>query len=291
MPANRSRTENWRQSLQQIVERNGALELAVRPPMSEGAGTPGPDIVWRVRLLKVSEQEILVAPPAAAGQQVRLPEHTPLIASFVIGQNRWAFRTTVICEAAAPARSAEPFAIALATPANVERCPRRLNERYATTGFNLPEVRCWPILDPSTIAAAESASRANLSRLWTNAPSTLVAETPSTPITPEVGPSVTARLQNISGGGVGLLVTPDAASVLDRHAFIWAELSLPPYIPAPLCVTVRRVHTHLESTHMVYLGCALDFTWSPQSQRFVADLFNRYLSCLHGKVAVTSEAA
>lgn len=282
MPAQRSRTENWRQSLQQIIDRNGCIELAVRPPAADPAHTPA-DLVFRVRLLAVNDREVTIAMPNAAGHAVPLTRNAPIIASFVIGQNRWAFRTTIIAEHASPSRGGESAALVLSAPTSVDRCPRRGSARANTAGFNLPNVTCWAVLDPGTIAAAEAANRAEITRAWTQPHDASAPAKASQPmLMPEVGPPVTAQLMNLSGGGVGLLLTPDAARAIDRNPFTWLRLDLSPHLPAPLCVTVRRVHTHLDASQMIYLGCSLDFTWSPQGQRFVGDLLSRYVACLQG---------
>ena len=63
MPANRSRTLQWRRCLQQIHERNGALELAVA--REYGEGQEGSHLVWRVRVLELRSNEIVVEQPMA----------------------------------------------------------------------------------------------------------------------------------------------------------------------------------------------------------------------------------
>ncbi|MBX9737671.1 MAG: flagellar brake protein [Phycisphaerales bacterium] len=301
MPAHRSRTENWRQCLEQIAERTGAIELAVRTLGAAGgagggpggnAQSNGPDIVWRVKLLDVGARELLVTSPAAAGQRVELAPQQMLTASYVIGQNRWAFATTVLGDRPAPARSMDGVAIALSLPTSVNRCPRRSSERLAISGFNLPEVECWPVLDPTTIAAAESANRAMLTRVWTKPDAPCASgDRAIEHVMPEVGPRVTARLVNISGGGVGLSMTPESHSAIDRHAFTFVRMRLAPHVPAPLCMTVRRAHSKLESDGLIHVGCALDYTWSPEGQRFIAELFARYMTCIQGKGRRLVEAA
>ncbi len=295
MPAHRSRTENWRQCLEQIGERAGAIELAARP----AATTPGTpvepraDIVWRVKLLEVGQKELLVSSPGAAGRRVELASELALMASYVIGQNRWAFATTVLGTRPAPARSMDGIGIALSLPTAVNRCPRRSSDRVSTSNFNLPEVDCWPVLNPDTIAAAESANRAMLTRMWTrpDVPAGSACEASMEHEMPEVGPRVNARLVNISGGGVGLSMTPESYSAIDRSAFTFVRLRLSPHVPAPLCMTVRRAHAKLESDGMMHVGCALDFTWSPESQRFIAELFARYMTCVQGRGRRLVEAA
>ncbi len=60
-----------------------------------------------------------------------------------------------------------------------------------------------PLLEPSTVIAAETANRHRI-----------LDRKPGTPddLLPEVGPAFSAKLMNIGGGGVGLLVTRDEAA-------------------------------------------------------------------------------
>jgi len=64
VPASRSRTERWRDCLHQIYERSGGLDVAIAGGR-EGAPS---HLLWRVRVLGLSEAEIVVECPSAAGQ-------------------------------------------------------------------------------------------------------------------------------------------------------------------------------------------------------------------------------
>ncbi|MEX2080215.1 MAG: hypothetical protein WEC33_01245, partial [Dehalococcoidia bacterium] len=90
MPANRSRTDRWRDCLTQLLERNGALEITF--PAGAQA-VPGANVLWRVRLLAMDEETLTVEQPNAAGQTLQLDEGIDLIAVMQIGQNRWMFHT------------------------------------------------------------------------------------------------------------------------------------------------------------------------------------------------------
>ena len=70
MPANRSRTQRWREQLDLILARGGGLELSLDRAASVDQT---PDLVWRVRILQVNEDSILVEMPGAAGASVELP--------------------------------------------------------------------------------------------------------------------------------------------------------------------------------------------------------------------------
>ncbi|MCA9299347.1 MAG: flagellar brake domain-containing protein, partial [Phycisphaerales bacterium] len=89
MPANRSRTERWRDGLQQIFERHGGIEISVASDDDQ------PDLIWRVRILRLTDDEIVVERPSAMGATFDLCEGTALVGGMVIGQNRWMFHTEV----------------------------------------------------------------------------------------------------------------------------------------------------------------------------------------------------
>jgi len=89
MPAVRSRTDNWRRSLQQIHERNGALEITLPRETSDSGDESGwQNLVWRVRILAMHDDEIVVERPSALGVPMNLNDGVKLVAVMPIGQNR-----------------------------------------------------------------------------------------------------------------------------------------------------------------------------------------------------------
>jgi len=61
MPASRSRTTEWRRSLEQLRSREGAIEIAVaRDGTDDEAVLGASDLVWRVRVLDLSDTEVAV---------------------------------------------------------------------------------------------------------------------------------------------------------------------------------------------------------------------------------------
>ena len=78
MPASRSRTHEWKRLLQQIAERGGAIEIAVAHPDHDAnepdAHAAGPDLVWRVKILDLGEDEIVVESPMALGRDIHIEE-------------------------------------------------------------------------------------------------------------------------------------------------------------------------------------------------------------------------
>ncbi|HNB60499.1 MAG TPA: hypothetical protein PK308_09295, partial [Phycisphaerales bacterium] len=87
MPANRSRTEHWRDNLQKVVERGGSLELAIASPASGGTApsdSAGTDVVWRVKLLAMRHDALVVEQPAAFGSTFKLLPNIALIGAMTI---------------------------------------------------------------------------------------------------------------------------------------------------------------------------------------------------------------
>jgi len=114
----------------------------------------GSDLLWRVRVIRVSDDEIVVEQPSAAGHTISLAQGLELIVVMAVGQNRWMFRTTITGTLAVGTDS-RFGALRLVMPTEVERCQRRNFYRTSTAELTLPGVECWPILSPPSVVAAE----------------------------------------------------------------------------------------------------------------------------------------
>lgn len=286
MPATRSRTENWKDALLNIAQRGGALEIALRSSHDQLPGAPS-DLLWRVRIHQVTDQEILVECPSAFGASFRLDAGAELVVSMSIGQNRWMFASrTLGHRAVRPGGGVAPHAMVIAMPDRVERCARRQFFRMSTAALRLPGVECWPLLDPASVVAAETANRALIQeRLAPGAEGlTPLPSFPPAPaetmLLPSVGIQFQSRLLNISGGGVGLLVAPEHAAAVDTRQYVWMRIDLRPHLPVPLAITARRAHAHMDSAQNLYVGFAFDFSHNPAHQRFVTDILTRYVQTL-----------
>jgi hypothetical protein len=275
VPANRSRTENFVHNLRELAARSGPAEVCFLSDL-DGRASPIAQVPWRVQLLRVEPTRLLISTPSAAGQTLPVNTGSTLAVVYAIGQNRWTFRTRVMGAGADGDRSW----LALEMPTSVTRCARRLNERAATTEQNA-SIRCWPLLDPTTARLAEVACAIRYAQMtrWQgkNGP-TLVQEEPM----PDVGPELPAVLLNISGGGLGLRVRQEHAVVMDRHAFLFARLQIQGVLPVPLAMTLRRVHSHLDSSGLVYVGCAFEFAFHTEHQRFLAEAMVSCIRALQG---------
>jgi len=288
VPATRSRTENWRQSLQNLLERGGALEISLpgreqleRSARAASKDTITPNLIWRVRVLAVMDSEIVVEQPSALGQAIEIRPGAELIGVMVIGQNRWMFRTQNLGGTRVPPHSggrAQP-AIRLRMPDDVERCQRRNFYRVSTVGLNLPTVECYPLLDPASAAIAEADNRVRILDLF-NAHISGRGVPHESPLLPQVGPVFQASLVNIGGGGVGLVIDPNDRPRLDSERLYWLRIDLCPDIPEPVGVTARLKHTHYDSAQRVYAGMAFEFGFDPRHQPFIVELLTRYVAGL-----------
>jgi hypothetical protein len=237
--------------------------------------------MWRVRLLAIGEREMLVERPSAMSHPVSLAPGVPIVVVMSIGQNRWMFRSHVL---GAASDGPSPFTtrlggLRLLLPDSVQRCTRREFMRTSVASLTLPSVEGFPILDPASVpdadAANEAIMRAHLER------GTFHEHASHLPL-PAVGPGFSAKLMNVGGGGVGLLVDKSEANAVDRARYLWLRLNLPPHLPAPLCVVGKAVHTHIDSEQNLYAGVAFDFALNPGHQSFVVEQMTRYAALVQG---------
>jgi len=284
VPASRSRTEHWRDCLSKVYERGGALEITVDRGVAgqipdDGLGA---DLAWRVKIVRLTEGLIVVEPPSACGATIPLSANVRIIAAMTVGQNRWMFHTVTLGHVEGDRETGR--LLMLKMPDRVERCTRRSFFRISTADLRLPTVRCWPLLDPTSVGPAESANRSQITELLeTNQVLGYDLEDRDSILLPQVGPMFKAQLLNISGGGLGIMVNPEEGRALDSRPFLWIRVDLRPDIPAPIGVTTRLAHTHIDSAHNLYAGLAFDFSHNISHRRFVVDLFTGYVELLQNK--------
>ena len=282
MPARRSRTLQWRRCLTQVRDRRGALEIAFLRHNESAGEIVGSHLVWRVRLLDLTEDEILVEPPMALGEVMPVEPGVDIVAILAVGQNRWTFTTTHLGlteHHSGPNRTVA--AMRLTMPKTVERCQRRTHYRMETTTLVLPEAEVWPLLDPKSVLVAERANELQFEydrEAAQDSPRSQPADELDTDLMPEVGPKFTATLLNIGGGGVGLRVEPQDTQSLTRHKVFWLRFSLPPELTTPICATGKLVHTSVDSTQHTYAGMAFDFSFNPDHKRFIAEQISRFIA-------------
>lgn len=260
--------------MQQVFERGGTLEISVGQPGASDSSkldrledADSVDLVWRLKIVSLDEESVLVEAPVALGQTMRIEDGMALVGAITIGQNRWRFLSKKLSDEHPEGSRGECMRLQL--PDHVERCMRRF-VRVEASALNLPNVTMWPLLDPRTIVAAEVANEIAF-RAFTESQSLPSDTAPM----PSVGPKFTATLVNIGGGGVGLRVEPQDASVLGRHRIFWLEIPLGRNHPVPIVVTGKVVHTHLDSSQRTYIGVSFDFTFQLSHQQVVADQIHR----------------
>ena len=271
MPAKRSRTYRWRDSLDQVRARNGTLEMAIDTNDQPDAAVESKSLIWRVRVLDVTDVSITVESPRAFGESMRFEPGTSIVVAMTIGQNRWMFKTHMIEQ-----DHRFPDAVKLSSPEKVERCSRRNFYRVATAYFNPAPVEVWPLIDPASVVSAEVANRAMIQQSINTNESVEIGDLDAPYVLPEVGPKFAATLVNVGGGGAGLLVDRDQAGSIALSKLFWTRIDLTPHIPSPLGITARVVHTHLDSSQNLYAGMNFDFTYNPSHKDFVIEQITRY---------------
>jgi hypothetical protein len=296
VPASRSRTERWRDSLQQIAERGGGIEFSIARTLpyepaiegEESGSRVAPDLMWRVRVLGLTDNEILVERPNAMGHAVSIDDGLELIVVMSVGQNRWMFHSRKLGAADGPS----PFAhrgegLRLSMPDRVERCHRRDFLRISTAHLHPPRVECWPLLDPTSVGPAELANRTLIQDLERSGRPFTITSDADTSLLPDVGPPFEGRLINIGGGGAGLIFARAEAGAAERARLLWMRLHLMPHVPAPIGVTARLAHKHMDSEQNLVAGAAFEFAWNTAHRDFVVEQMTRFA----GKAQAMARAA
>ncbi len=268
MPARRSRTEQWRESLESLTQRNGPIEISI---LGDGQS---PDLIWRVRLLDISNEHLIVEQPITLHRQIPLHNSTDLIGGISIGQNRWMFMTRVVDHQDFRAPFGVVPALRLTMPTTVERCQRRNFYRTSTNALNLPPMKVWNLKDSDSAIPLELATRAAIIETLAGGP----VSDPFEIFMPDLGSSFASTMLNIGGGGVGMLVSGQDASVLNQHGPFWMRLDLTPAIPVPLSLSARLAHTRVDSSGDIHAGFAFDFIRNKDYEPFVAEQICRYIA-------------
>lgn len=274
MPAKRSRTLRWRECLQEIHERGGAIDIAIARSRDDDAGS---QLLWRVSVLGLSASEIVVEEPATMGTPIKLRDGVELVGIMSIGQNRWTFRTENLGRTQASLNAHRQVrAYRLAMPEQVTRCQRRDFYRLAVAGLELPDVRLWPLNDPASVVLAEraidQASRAALQGGVAKVP-----DLEDERIRPDLGPEIAGTILNIGGGGVGLRIPQEHTSVLNHHRVFWMRLDMPGALTMPILATAKLAHTHLQNDHSTYAGLSFDFSHNKDHQKLVVEDICRFV--------------
>ncbi len=266
MPAHRSRTAEWKRSMTQVFERGGAIEVAIAHADSSAEERAAGDLIWRLHVVELRDEDVLVEFPTTAGMPLPLHSGVDLIGAITVGQNRWTFRTRTLGEL--PGRAGHFLRLQL--PDSVERCQRR-HARLELGGLTPPVIDAFPLLNPASVHDAQVAYDA-AARQWLDHR----VASPEPTRRPEVGPPVNAELMNIAAGGVGLRVEPVDAAAFTRHRTFWLRIPLGASMPVPIVVAAKLAHTRLDSSQRTYLGLGFDFSFHPAHADTLARQLARY---------------
>ena len=276
MPASRSRTDRWKDSLWRIYERGGGLEFTI--DRSADPQNTHKDLIWRVRILNISETEIIIEQPGAMGLPFQINDATPLIGILAVGQNKWMFHTTVLGHTRVRTRNGEVPALRIQMPQRVERCLRRNFDRISTARVTPPTVECWKLLNPQSAVPFEVANRIQITDLLESGGSSESCDDPAA--LPEVGPKFAAGLSNVGGGCIGLIVDKENRASIESGQVFWIRMDLRLTVPAPLVLTARLSHTHIDSQQNTYAGLVFDFGLNYAHKAFAVGQIARYIQSM-----------
>lgn len=282
MPASRSRTQNWRRTLEQVCQRNGPIEIAIprsggedRRQSDAASSTPAVNLIWRVRLLAMTDDELLVEEPSTMGQRIEIQPNVTLVGVISLGQNRWMFRTRSLGRTHYDLNNERTVtALRLQAPTTVERCQRRAFYRVKTVGLLLPTVDASPLLNTGSVIGAETAVRTRIEMMRNGQLAGVIGEIEPI-LAPEIGPTVTTRLVNLGGGGAGLVIDAEDSKIFDKHRIFWLTMSLMPHVPAPLSLVARLSHIRMDSEQRRHLGMSFIFDHNRDYQHFVIETLCR----------------
>ena len=259
-----------RRMLEEAASRNDAVELLWPEPTGEvnhEAEAEAPPVSSKSRVLKMTDQTVLVERPAG----LRLPQlvrrDTPLSMILTRKAERWKFDTWVLGHALFQlnARRRVP-ALKLGCPTTAERFQRRNFYRASTVGLGVGPVEMWPVLDLDSCLAAEQANRRLHEGEGDSEADPGLIDGPD----PALGMNFRANLVNVSGGGLAALVSTRLADLFDEHTLFWVEMRLP-QIDHPLVAVARTVHLQSNRGQPIQVGMAFDFSHDPSHRRFIEE--------------------
>jgi len=250
----------------QVFERGGAIEVAIARPGMGAESRDASDLIWRLHVLELRDEDVLVESPATVGMPIQLRDGVSLIGVITLGQNRWTFTTRKLGDV--PGK--EGRVLRLDLPDAVERCLRR-HPRLELGGLKPPEIDVFPLLDPASVHDAQVAYDAVARDYLEHG--TIGAEPGRRP---QVGPPVRAELMNMATGGVGLRVDATAAPIFARHRTFWLRIPLGSPMPVPIVVAAKLAHTRLDSSQRTYVGLGFDFSFHPAHSETLARQLARY---------------
>ncbi len=241
-------------------------------------GVNAKSLNWRVRLLAIEGNRIVVEHPVTLRRRVPIAVGGTIVGSLSIGQNRWMFTTAVLAVTVREIGGRPRAVVELLMPDDVERCQRRSFYRISTASLSLPAVRCTSIADATDAVPLEVATRAAiLNAAGTNSVQdvqSLEARLLSG------GPASEGVLLNIGGGGAGLRMPPSCGPMLDRPSYFLLQVDLTPDVPLPLPITAKLAHTRIDSSQNIQAGFSFDFSLHQEYESFISETICRYIAGL-----------
>lgn len=250
----------------QVFERGGAIEVAIARRGNEAEERDAGDVIWRLHVLELREDDVLVECPATVGMPIQFRDGVQLVGVISLGQNRWTFATRKLGDV--PGK--EGRVIRLELPDTVQRCLRR-QARLELGGLTPPSMDLFPLLDPASVHDAQVAYDAAAREYLDHG--TIPPEPSRRPL---VGPPVRAELMNMATGGVGARLDAAVAGIITRHRTFWLRIPLGAAMPVPIVVAAKLAHSRLDSSQRTYAGLGFDFSFHPAHADTLARQIARY---------------
>lgn len=269
----------WDRLIREAIARDAVIDLA--PIESQGVGShivirsdadfeANDRPVWRVRLLNINNQSLLVDRPTVAQHPVTVHPGTILQGLLVDGDSRWSFMTRVIEPTRVETSDGHHVSgLRLAWPIDFQTAQRRDFFRVDVAGAELPPVRAIELKDVEAAIAYEKHERL-LHRLIGREGETV----PAAPPMPETGRAFNGLAIDLSGGGMCLSVGVEAEPLLELLPLLWIRIALP-HLPRELHLTARVAHWHRDGDRLL-LGLAFCHSRDAEQRAFVADLVCRF---------------
>jgi c-di-GMP-binding flagellar brake protein YcgR len=282
MPASIAVPE-WQLSLQKLALRNGVMELepadAKPAPQAHvvvdetGEAQAAQTLSWRVRLLKLDGQSVIIERPTSAHQPVVIKPGDAVTGTMLEGSTRWSLSMVVIEQLPFKLNGAQSIvALRLSWPKQVTNAQRREFFRVDTAGAIIPPLTIWKLADPASCVEFERYNELvhKMRGRSENIPK---------PHFPQIADPFSARLIDLSGGGLCVSVARTLKTTLDEKPMLWLQLTLPEAVE-PYYAAARIAHTHIESALVMQLGLSFSFEHNPPHKRFMVDEMCRFANKL-----------
>jgi hypothetical protein len=270
---------HWPHLLRSACQRNAAVDLvpleslADEPMLIERSdnhfeATERP--TWRVRMLSLERDALIVERPRIAGAPVSIAPGTMVEGVITDGSRRWSFISRVIDQVRQSLNGEQVVAgVRLSIPTRVQESQRRDYYRVSVAGIDLPPVKMSVLHDSDAVLAYQKYNRL-IHRLAGRTSGMKVV----VPALPATGEAMTATAIDVSGGGLCLAAESSAEAMLVALPQLWVEFNVPGAF-GPIFSSARPAHWHHDGRRLV-VGLCFNFDRDRDHADFIGDIVCRF---------------